>query len=359
MTSSRFSSNKSGGLSSPERVAERGRSATSSIAEVLHVVQEWAEKRPHLTRAFALLCILFLPVIVRNPYHMRILNMILLYSVLSISLNLVVGHTGLLSFGHAAFYGIGAYTTAILLKDFGWSFWIVFPLSGLLAALFGALLGLPSARVRGDYLCVVTIGFGGIAFLVMQNWTSVTRGPMGIPGIPSPTLLSFRLTSHAQYYYFGLALLLLTYWIVKNIHDSKIGRALLAIREDELAASVMGINTFRYKVLSLVLSTFFAGLAGSYLAVYLSFVGPLNFTVDESVLMIIMVIWGGMGSLPGSIFGAASMLGVVELFRPLYQYRLVIWGGVLLFVLLLRPQGVFSRKPYRPRRQVVESEEIP
>jgi len=338
----------SGGCDHRAAQVTRLRRVAGLLAKAAALVQERAAERPGLTRVLLALLILLTPLIVQNAYYMRVINMILLYSVLSMGLNLVVGHTGLLSFGHAAFYGIGAYTTALLMKDLGWTFWIVLPLSGIVAALFGVVLGLPSLRVRGDYLCVVTIGFGEIVRLVMQNWTSVTRGPMGVPGIPSPRLLSFTLASHAHYFYLGLGLLVVTYVALKNIHESKIGRALLAINHDELAASTMGINTFYYKVLSLAVSTFFAGLAGSFLAVYLSFVGPLNFTMDESVLMIIMVIWGGMGNLAGSIFGAATMVSLIELVRPVARLRLMIWGLLLLVVLLVRPQGVFPRRVYRP-----------
>ena len=338
-------------LSVQNRISDLFKTTIMAFKKFFWRLHEIENKNQKPLRIVLGLFILILPFLIKNLYYMRIINMILIYSILTIGLNLVVGHTGVLSFGHAAFYGIGAYTTAILMKYFGWSFWIVLPLSGIIASLFGILLGLPSFRVRGDYLCVVTIGFGEIIRLVMQNWTGLTRGPMGIPGIPSPKILGVNLTSHTQFYYLGLALLLLTCWIIKNLYDSKIGRALLSIRNDELVASVMGINTFFYKILSLVIATFFAGLAGSFLAVYLSFVGPLNFTMDESVLLIIMVIWGGMGSLKGSIFGAATMLGIVELVRPIYQFRTLIWGAVLLIVLLVRPQGVFPRRIYKPYRE--------
>jgi branched-chain amino acid transport system permease protein len=290
---------------------------------------------------------LFLPLIITNEYILRIVIMVLIYSILALGLNFIVGFTGLLSFGHAAFYGIGSYVTAILMTRYGFNFFSVLAISWGVTFIVGFLLGLPVVRIRGDYLVLVTLGFGEIFRLLMQGWQSFTGGQMGIVGIPPPSIFGFRIISNFHFYYLGLALTVFTFAVLAFLANSKIGRAMIAIREDELAASAMGINTAFYKLLNFAIGTAFAGIAGSFLAVYLSAIAPSNFNLGESVLMIVMVIVGGIGSLPGSILGAAILLFATELFRSVYQYRLLIIGLIMVVVLLWHPQGILGLKALR------------
>jgi branched-chain amino acid transport system permease protein len=277
-----------------------------------------------------------------NPYLLGITNFIILYSILCLGLNLILGFAGLLSLGHAAFYGIGAYTTAILMTRYGFQFLPSLFISGLLALVFGFLLGLPTRKVRGDYFCLLTIAFGEIFRLVTQAWIGFTGGAMGIVGIPIPKILDWEIKTELDFYILGLAILAFTYTTLRMLTSSKFGRAFVAIREDELAASVMGINAPIYKIITFCIGSFYAGLAGSYLAVYQTTVTPSNFRLEESCLMIIMVIVGGMGRLAATFPGVAIMALAVELFRPIAEYRLLLIGMVMIIVLLYRPQGLMG-----------------
>lgn len=287
--------------------------------------------------------LVFLPSIVQSAYYLRVINQIFLYSILVMSLNLIMGYTGQISFGHAAFYGVGAYTAAILMTKYGISFWPAMLAGGIAAGISGVLLSIPCLRVKGNYLALVTLGFGEIARFIMQNWTSLTGGPMGITQIPSPRILYFNFTNDIHYYYLIVALYLVIYAGTKRIVTSYIGRACIAIREDESAASIMGVNVTYYKMLMFAVGTFLAGIAGAYWASYLTVVAPLSFTLDESIIMVMMLIVGGVGSLPGSFVGAAIMVAIFEAFRPLYEYRFLIMGFLLIMVLYWRPQGVLGR----------------
>jgi len=289
---------------------------------------------------------LFLPLFIKNLYWLGVLNVILIYSILCLGLNLILGFTGLLSFGHAAFYGIGAYVTAILLTQYHFPFLPCLVLSGLASLCIGFLLGMSTARVRGDYFCVVTLVFGEIFRLVMQGWISFSGGAMGIVGIPIPQIFSWRIISEKDFYYLGLILFWFTYITLSLLVRSKFGRAFTAIREDELSASTMGINTVMYKILAFSIGSFYAGLAGSYYAVYNTAITPSSFTLEESCLIVIMVVLGGMGNLTATIPGVIAMIIVTEVFRPLYRYRLLLIGLIMVVILVRFPygfSGVFSK----------------
>ncbi|MFH1140005.1 MAG: branched-chain amino acid ABC transporter permease [Pseudomonadota bacterium] len=293
---------------------------------------------------FALLVVsaLILPLAVKNEYFLRVLIMVWIYSILSMSLNFIVGFSGALSFGHHAFYGIGAYTTALLMTTQHTPFLPALGASIVVTFLFGALVGIPVTRVRGDYLVLLTLAFGEIFRLVMQGWIDFTGGQMGVVGIPAPMILGFKIRTNFHFYYLSLGLLIFTYATLRTVAKSRIGRAMIAIREDELAASTNGVNTGLYKLLNFALGCMYAGLAGSFMAVYMTAIAPSNFTLNEGVLMIVMVIVGGLGSLAGSILGAAVMLISTEAFRSVYQYRLLIIGLIMILVLLWRPQGIMG-----------------
>ncbi|MBF0232409.1 MAG: branched-chain amino acid ABC transporter permease [Desulfamplus sp.] len=294
-----------------------------------------------------LLLSVFLPHIVTNMYYLGIINYMILYAILCMGLNLILGYTGLLSLGHAAFYGLGGYTTAILITRYGFSFLPCLILSGIIALLFGILLGLPTRKVRGDYFCLLTIAFGEIFRLVAQAWIEFTNGAMGIVGIPIPKIFGWSIRTETDFYYLGLILLSFTLITLSLLIHSRFGRAFIAIREDELAASVMGINTSVYKIIVFGIGCFYAGLAGSYLAVYQTTITPSNFRLEESCLMIIMVIVGGMGSLLAPIAGVVVMTIATEYFREIAEYRMLIIGVIMVVVLLFRPQGIFGTSAFK------------
>lgn len=290
---------------------------------------------------------ILLPRVMTNMYYLGLVNYIVLYSILCMGLNLILGYAGLLSLGHAAFYGLGGYTTAILLTRYGFGFLSSLVLSGIIALFFGILLGLPTRKVRGDYFCLLTIAFGEIFRLVAQAWIDFTNGAMGIVGIPIPKIFGWAIRTEADFYYLGLMLLAFTWGSISLLVNSRFGRAFIAIREDELAASVMGINTAVYKIIVFGIGCFYAGLAGSYLAVYQTTVTPSNFRLEESCLMIIMVIVGGMGSLLAPIAGVIVMTLATEYFREIAEYRMLIIGVIMVAVLLFRPQGIFGTSAFK------------
>lgn len=301
-----------------------------------------------IAHAAAFVTALGLPVVLADdPYLLGIANFIIIYSILCLGLNLILGYAGLLSLGHAAFYGLGGYATAILMTRHGLGFLPALLISGCLALVFGFLLGLPTRKVRGDYFCLLTIAFGEIFRLVTQAWIGFTGGAMGIVGIPVPQVAGWKIQSELDFYFLGLALLAFTYLTLLMLTESKFGRAFVAIREDELAAAVMGINTPLYKILTFCIGSFYAGLAGSYLAVYQTTVTPSNFRLEESCLMIIMVIVGGMGRLEATFPGVALMAIAIEFFRPIAEYRLLFIGMIMILVLLFRPQGLFGAAAFK------------
>jgi branched-chain amino acid transport system permease protein len=305
------------------------------------------KKNRLLVYAGLLASAIVLPFVVRDAYFIGMVNFIIIYSILCLGLNLILGYTGLLSLGHAAFYGIGAYATAILMTKHGFSFLPSLVVSGLLALFFGFLLGLPTRKVRGDYFCLLTIAFGEIFRLVTQAWIGFTGGAMGIVGIPIPELAGWKIQTEVDFYFLGLGLLGFTYGTLHLLTQSKFGRAFVAIREDELAASVMGINTPMYKILTFSIGSLYAGIAGSYLAVYQTTVTPSNFRLEESCLMIIMVIVGGMGNLAATFLGVTVMAVAIEFFRFAPEYRLLIIGLIMILVLLFRPQGLLGASAFK------------
>ena len=265
-----------------------------------------------------------------------------IYLILAVSLNLIIGYAGQVSLGHAAFYGIGAYTSALVALH--WHF--PFPLAALSAMLVaggcGLALGLPTLRLKEDYLAIVTLGFGVIMDLVFLN-LEITGGPDGLPGIPSPALLGVSLRPAGLYLIVvavSVALVLLLTWrLVGSYH----GRALRAIRDHEVTAQVMGINTPAYKVVIFALAAALAGLAGSLYAHYITFINPESFGLHTSILILAMVVLGGMGSLPGSVAGAVILTALPELLRQFQAYQDLVYGGLLIGLLILRPEGLLGR----------------
>ncbi len=265
-----------------------------------------------------------------------------LYVVLTLSLNLITGFCGQFSLGHAGFYGIGAYTAALLAVDYGSPFVLNLAAAALLAGASGFLIGLPTLRLGGIYLAMATLGFGEIIYLVLLNWLGLTRGPLGIPAIPGPALLGVDLSTPGRQYYVGLTLAAFTTLVVTRLVNSRFGEAIQAIREDEIAAEAMGVPTTRLKVVTFTVSAAIAGVAGAFFAHYTSFISPSSFTLVESILVLSILVFGGMGSIEGSIAGAVLLTVAPEVFRFLAEYRMVIYGGILLGLIIFRPQGLLG-----------------
>ena len=282
-------------------------------------------------------------------YLLHILLIAGIYVILTLSLNLIVGYTGLPALGHAAFSCIGAYTSSLLALNMGLSPWIGLMAGACVAALSGAIIGYPAVRLKGDYLALATFGLGVIVYSIAKNWVSLTRGPMGLPGIPGFSVFGFPLSEIWSYLLLVFVFVILTIFVVNRIVDSPFGRILRSIREDEIASEALGKDTTRHKLLVFIIGAFFAGIAGSLYAHYITFIDPSSFTVMESITILLMVIFGGMGSISGSIAGAVILVIFPELLRFLGMpsaiaapMRQMIYGLLLIVLMLKRPQGIMG-----------------
>ena len=302
-------------------------------------------KRTVITTALAVLAILA-PLAAPNDYIIGTLARMCLYATLALGLNIVVGFAGLLDIGYVAFFGIGSYIYALLCSPhFGLHlpFLLALPIVVLITALFGILIGAPTLRLGGDYLAIVTLGFGEITYLLLLNLdrpVNITNGPSGIIDIDPPALLGHIASDNTQYYYLFLAMLGLVLLACHRLQHSRIGWAWQAIREDELAARAMGINTMVAKLQAFAVGASFAGFAGALLASWQRSVFPENFLFTESINVLAMVIIGGMGSLAGVILGAAMIVALPEVFREFQSYRLLVFGLMLMVLMIFRPQGL-------------------
>jgi branched-chain amino acid transport system permease protein len=315
---------------------------------------------------------------------------ILIYVMLAWGLNIVIGLAGLLDLGYVAFYAVGAYSYALLSTHFGLSFWLLLPMAGIFAALWGVMLGFPVLRLRGDYLAIVTLAFGEIIRLVLINWTVVTKGTFGISGIAKATLFGIPFTagkggfanllglpnSGVYYkiflYYLILLLALLTAWVTIRLRRMPIGRAWEALREDEIACRSLGINTTTTKLTAFATGAMFGGFAGSFFAARQGFVSPESFIFLESAIILAIVVLGGMGSLVGIAIAAAVMIGGTELLRELEflkrifgndftpeLYRMLLFGLAMIVVMVWKPRGfVGNREPsaFLHKRKLISSE---
>jgi branched-chain amino acid transport system permease protein len=287
--------------------------------------------------------------LVADDYLLDVAVLVGIYSILGLGLSIVIGQAGLLDLGYIAFYAIGAYWTALLSTHFGVSFWVLLPTGAALAAVFGILLGYPTLRLSGDYLAIVTLGFGEIIRITLNNWRALTNGPMGIMNVPHPRLLipgrgAFDFGLNLQAYYFLILVLdVLAVVVVVRLASSRVGLAWTAIREDELAAGAMGVNVRRAKLLAFALGAAFAGGAGSFFAGRTGFVSPESFTFVESILVVCIVVIGGSASIPGVIVGAVVFIGLPELLREAARFRLLAFGLAMVAIMYARPQGILGR----------------
>ncbi|NIA18440.1 MAG: branched-chain amino acid ABC transporter permease [Actinobacteria bacterium] len=279
--------------------------------------------------------------------HLAILFSI--YAILGISLNLVVGYTGLLSVTHAAFYGIGAYATAILLTTSGVNFFVSIIFGIILTAIISFLIGIVLSKFKGDYYALGSFGFNIIVFSIFLNWQELTRGPLGIPGISKPELFGIDFSSNLSFLILSSLFLALIYFISKFIVNSSFGRVLKAIREDEKAIQVFGYNTLYFKLAVFVISAGMAAVGGSLFASYITFVDPSSFALMESVFILAIIILGGLANLRGSILGALFLILLPEILRFVgfpadiaAQMRQVVYGLILIGLMLYRPQGLIG-----------------
>jgi branched-chain amino acid transport system permease protein len=300
---------------------------------------------------------------------------IMIYIMLGWGLNIVVGLAGLLDLGYVAFYAVGAYSYALLAKTFGFSFWLLLPLSGILAAFWGILLGFPVLRLRGDYLAIVTLAFGEIIRLVLINWVDLTGGYAGISGIPRPTFFGIPFNANDDgfaavfglefspvyrtifFYYLILCLALLTAWMTLRLRRLPIGRAWEALREDEIACRALGIDTTKTKLSAFAIGAMFGGFAGSFFAARQGFISPESFTFMESAMIVAIVVLGGMGSMGGVAIAAILMIGGTEYLRELdflksvfgsqfdpTQYRMLLFGLAMVLIMIWKPRGLVSTR---------------
>jgi branched-chain amino acid transport system permease protein len=282
-------------------------------------------------------------------YFIHILIISGIYIILTLSLNLIVGYTGLPTLGHIAFACVGAYTSSLLALNYGVSPWIGLTIGACLASLLGLIIGMPSMRLKGDYLALATFGFGVIVYSISKNWVDLTRGPMGLPGIPKFSVFGFELQPVWAYLVLVIFFVGLTGVAINRIVYSPFGRILRSIRDDEIASLSIGTNVNKYKLIVFVVGAFFAGIAGSLYAHYITFIDPSSFTVMESIAVLLMVVFGGMGSIKGSFIGALVLVIFPEMLRFLGMpssiaapLRQMIYGLLLIVLMLKRPQGIIG-----------------
>jgi branched-chain amino acid transport system permease protein len=285
-------------------------------------------------------------------YQQNIMITALIYVMLGLGLNIVVGLAGLLDLGYVAFYAVGAYTYALLNHHFGLNFWISLPIGAGMAAVFGILLGFPVLRLRGDYLAIVTLGFGEIIRLILENWNEFSFGPSGIANIPRPGFfgMAFSLEGATRYIYFlMIGAVLFTIFVVNRLQNSRIGRAWIALREDEIACQAMGVDKTRTKLTAFALGATWAGMAGVIFAAKTTFINPASFTIWESIIILCVVVLGGMGSIIGVISGAMILILLPEYLRAFQEYRMLVFGVVLVVMMVFRPGGIMPlvRRTYQ------------
>jgi branched-chain amino acid transport system permease protein len=352
----------------------------SSLSQVFGRLPRWVYV------AAALLFAIIFPMLeyfgLMQTLWLRLGTRTLVYVLLAVGLNLVLGETGLLHLGYVAFFAVGAYSTAILSSprfDLHWNFWAIILVGMGLAMLFGFLVGVPSLRLRGDYLAIVTLAFGEIMRMTLNNWEWLTNGPGGIPGIFPPSIFGWVVDQPAEFYYLLLVFVVIIVALVSNLKNSRIGRAWNALREDEIAAHHAGVRPTQAKMLAVVMSSGIAGLAGAIFAYYQQFINPTYFLFMQSVIVVCMVVLGGMGSIPGAVLGAVVLDGTPEVIRQTFttwlpsalgsdfmpgvqaalqtdfdRYRMLIFGVVIVVMVIFRPEGLLPNQLWR--REVHEED---
>ena len=345
------------------RKQERDRASTATAADRAH----GAQRVVNVLGWVALGASIALPIVFSdNRYVVDTATTVLIYVMLGWGLNVVVGLAGLLDLGYVAFYAVGAYSYALLSTQFGWSFWEALPVSGALAASFGILLGYPILRLRGDYLAIVTLGFGEIIRIILVNWTEFSGGPNGISSIPRPSFFGLDFTRSAPeggqtfsgffglefspmhrlifLYYLILVLALLTHAFVSRLRKLPVGRAWEALREDEIACQAMGMNTTNIKLSAFAIGAMLGGFAGVFFAARQGFISPESFTFTESAIILAIVVLGGMGSQMGVVLAATLLVLIPEFGRNFAEYRMLLFGLAMVLIMVWRPGGLLAHR---------------
>ncbi len=315
------------------------------------------ETRWLLIGLLALVILIPLPL---GDYYRSVLWRTALYAMLGLSLHIIVGYAGLFQLGHAAFYGLGAYTCALLNLHFGIPVLLTIPVSILVSAIFGYLITRPILHLRGDYLCIVTIAFGEVVRLALvNNIFGITGGANGLSGIDRPVLFGVTLRQPIYHYYIALAFLIISIFAARRLEHSRLGRAWMYVREDEVAAEAMGIDTTKVKLLAFVLGSGWAGLAGSLYAAKITVISPDQAKFMESVILFCVVVLGGTGSIPGVFVGTLGMVTLPELSRFLKAWRDAWLGFAMVTMMILRPEGLWPSRRVMMEMRGAEDENIP
>lgn len=289
-----------------------------------------------------MVAILSLPAVLESSYHLRLANVIGIYLLLVLGLNFILGYAGQLSFAQVGFFGIGAYSAAILTADYGFSFWIGLVAAAAISGFAALLIGVPTLKLRGHYFAFGTFAFGEVVRLVAVNWDALTHGASGLSGIPPPAIGDFRFDTDASYYYLVVFFALLGVLVSIRVERSKIGRALFAIRESELAAEAMGIRTRHAKQTAFTLSAVFAGVAGALYGPLNAVISPDVFSFDVSVVVLVSLLLGGSGTISGALLGTVLIVLLPEWLRFLDQYYMMIYGGGVVLLMVFMPQGIMG-----------------
>lgn len=334
-------------------------------------VQNWAQKtwigkvqgNPYVSYVLMGVVLLLLVLLPRTwgAYWNYVMGTVGIYVLLGLGLNIIVGLSGQLVLGYVAFFAIGAYTFALTTApephNLVWNFWVALIVSVIAAALSGILIGLPIMRLRGDYLAIVTLGFGEIIRILLKSdlLKNFTMGPRGIRNIAGPTLFGRSYSSDVDFMYLIILAVLLSIFLARRWQESSIGRAWLSISQDETVAQATGVNTYKYKLLALSLGAAFAGLGGALFASRNQFTGPEDHALMVSINVLCLVIVGGMGSIPGIVLGAFALKGLPEILRELESYRLLVFGALLVVMMIIRPEGLWPAR--RPKLEVLNEPE--
>ena len=294
-------------------------------------------------KGFIIFCIgiislLFVPRFLRE-YHFYMVNLVLVYVLIGMGLNFLMGLTGQINLGNAAFFGLGAYTSALLATKLNLPYLLSIPISGVVTALFGVVVAFPGSRVRGHYLALVTFSFLAIFQVVATHWRSLTNGQTGIV-IPTITVGSYTLSGNNYIYFLVVPIILFFIWLTSNIMSSELGMKLIAIRDSEIAAESVGINLLKYKIISFAICSFYTGVAGSLYGLVVGYINPEPFGIRESLDHIILLIIGGLGTFGGPIVGAVLFVVLPEIFVPLAEYKVIIFGLTVLIFILFLPRGL-------------------
>mgnify|MGYP001773573232 CR=1 FL=1 len=296
--------------------------------------------------------VLLFPLVVRNDYWISTWVLFGIWAILGLSLNIIVGYAGLFQLGHAAFWAVGAYTTAILNIYLKVPILVCLPISALVAAFFAVLIARPILHLRGDYLCIVTIGFGEIVRLFLYNDPfKITGGVNGLRGIARPSIFGLEISTPTAYYYYVLFFVIITILAMQRLENSRLGRAWNYIREDEMAAEAMGIDTVKYKLLAFAIGAAWAGVAGNIYASRYTVIAPETFSFWNSVVMFCIVVLGGTGSIPGVFVGTLGMILLPEVLRSILssilEWRLLVFGIAMVIMMIFRPEGLWPHRRYR------------